>query len=144
MGDDDSCSAARGLTKRFGDFTAVDGIDVEVRRGEAFGFLGPNGAGKSSHHAHDRLRLAGHRGRADHPRAGPGHPTAPRSGPGSASCPQHDILDEELSVEENLWVYGRYFGLSPARGARAGPTSCSSSPSSPSAGTTGSSRCPAA
>ena len=38
---------ARGLTKRFGDLTAVDGIDVEVRRGEAFGFLGPNGAGKS-------------------------------------------------------------------------------------------------
>jgi len=34
----------RGLTKRFGDFTAVDAIDVEVRRGEAFGFLGPNGA----------------------------------------------------------------------------------------------------
>ena len=34
--------------KRFGDFTAVDGIDVEVRPGEAFGFLGPNGAGKSS------------------------------------------------------------------------------------------------
>ena len=39
---------ARGLVKRFGDFTAVDGIDVDVRRGEAFGFLGPNGAGKSS------------------------------------------------------------------------------------------------
>lgn len=39
---------ARGLVKRFGDFTAVDGIDVEVRPGEAFGFLGPNGAGKSS------------------------------------------------------------------------------------------------
>ena len=39
---------ARGLVKRFGDFTAVDGIDVEVSRGEAFGFLGPNGAGKSS------------------------------------------------------------------------------------------------
>jgi ABC-type dipeptide/oligopeptide/nickel transport system ATPase subunit len=39
--------AARGLTKRFGDFTAVDGIDVEVRAGEAFGFLGPNGAGCS-------------------------------------------------------------------------------------------------
>lgn len=39
---------ARGLVKRFGDFTAVDGIDVEVRSGEAFGFLGPNGAGKSS------------------------------------------------------------------------------------------------
>jgi lipooligosaccharide transport system ATP-binding protein len=39
---------ARGLVKRFGDFTAVNGIDVEVRAGEAFGFLGPNGAGKSS------------------------------------------------------------------------------------------------
>ncbi len=39
---------ARGLVKRFGDFTAVDGIDVQIRRGEAFGFLGPNGAGKSS------------------------------------------------------------------------------------------------
>ena len=49
-------------------------------------------------------------------------------------CPQHDILDEDLSVEENLWVYGRFFGLQPARGAARGPTSCSSSPSSPSAG----------
>jgi lipooligosaccharide transport system ATP-binding protein len=39
---------ARGLLKRFGDFEAVRGIDVDVRRGEAFGFLGPNGAGKSS------------------------------------------------------------------------------------------------
>ncbi|MDT4932385.1 MAG: lipooligosaccharide transport system ATP-binding protein, partial [Pseudonocardiales bacterium] len=39
---------AQALTKRFGDFTAVDGVDFKVRRGEAFGFLGPNGAGKSS------------------------------------------------------------------------------------------------
>src|SRR4029077_8490862 len=39
---------ARGLVKRFGEFTAVDGIDFDVHRGEAFGFLGPNGAGKSS------------------------------------------------------------------------------------------------
>jgi lipooligosaccharide transport system ATP-binding protein len=39
---------AAGLVKRFGDFTAVDGIDVTVQPGEAFGFLGPNGAGKSS------------------------------------------------------------------------------------------------
>ncbi|GMA85477.1 hypothetical protein GCM10025868_07270 [Angustibacter aerolatus] len=39
---------AVGLRKEFGDFAAVDGIDVQVRRGEAFGFLGPNGAGKSS------------------------------------------------------------------------------------------------
>ena len=39
---------ARGLTKVYGDFTAVDGIDFEVRKGEAFGLLGPNGAGKST------------------------------------------------------------------------------------------------
>src|SRR5258707_3813691 len=46
--DPDILIHATGLTKRFGDFTAVDGIDFELRRGEAFGFLGPNGAGKSS------------------------------------------------------------------------------------------------
>ena len=39
---------ARGLIKHFGDLVAVDGIDFDVQRGEAFGFLGPNGAGKSS------------------------------------------------------------------------------------------------
>jgi len=39
---------ARGLVKQFGDLTAVDGVDFDVQRGEAFGFLGPNGAGKSS------------------------------------------------------------------------------------------------
>ena len=39
---------ARGLTKRFGDLTAVDGVDFDVARGESFGFLGPNGAGKTT------------------------------------------------------------------------------------------------
>src|SRR5258705_11759447 len=39
---------ARKLTKRFGEFTAVDGVDFDVQPGEAFGFLGPNGAGKTS------------------------------------------------------------------------------------------------
>ena len=36
------------LTKRFGDLTAVDGIDLDVQEGEVFGFLGPNGAGKTT------------------------------------------------------------------------------------------------
>ena len=38
----------RGLTKRYGGITAVDGLDLSVRRGEVYGFLGPNGAGKTT------------------------------------------------------------------------------------------------
>jgi ABC-type glutathione transport system ATPase component len=45
---DSALIRARGLTKRFGDFTAVDGVDFDVAPGESFGFLGPNGAGKTS------------------------------------------------------------------------------------------------
>jgi lipooligosaccharide transport system ATP-binding protein len=108
---DDVLLRARGLSKRFGDFTAVDGIDVDVRRGEAFGFLGPNGAGKSSTMrmigcvspvSGGELRILGMDPASDGP--------AIRARLGV--CPQKDILDEDLSVEENLWVYGRFFGLS--------------------------------
>ena len=88
---------ARGLTKRFGDFTAVDGIDFDVAPGESFGFLGPNGAGKTS-----TMRMIGcvspvHRAA----RSGCSAWTRPRtgrgSGPASASCPQQDTLDNELT-----------------------------------------------
>ncbi|HHU09354.1 MAG TPA: ABC transporter ATP-binding protein [Intrasporangiaceae bacterium] len=102
---------ARELTKTFGDFTAVDAIDVEVRKGESFGFLGPNGAGKSSTMrmiaavspvTSGELRIFGLDPATDGPQI------RARLG----NCPQQDLLDEELSVEENLWVYGRFFGLS--------------------------------
>ncbi|MST34318.1 ATP-binding cassette domain-containing protein [Acidimicrobiaceae bacterium USS-CC1] len=46
--DDVPAIATEKLTKRFGSFTALDGLDLEVRQGEVFGFLGPNGAGKST------------------------------------------------------------------------------------------------
>ncbi|MFF0123165.1 ABC transporter ATP-binding protein [Micromonospora arida] len=102
---------ARGLVKRFGDFTAVDGIDVEVRSGEAFGFLGPNGAGKSS-----TMRMVG----CISPPSGGElrildmDPVA--DGPAIRArlgvCPQLDNLDPELTVRENLTVYARYFGIS--------------------------------
>ncbi|HEV7196391.1 MAG TPA: ABC transporter ATP-binding protein [Pedococcus sp.] len=111
MPDDEILLSASALTKTFGDFTAVDSIDFAVRKGECFGFLGPNGAGKSSTMrmvgcvspvSSGELRLFGldpaHDGPAIRARLG--------------SCPQRDSLDEELTVQENLWVYGRYFGLS--------------------------------
>ena len=102
---------AEGLRKSYGDFEAVRGIDVVVRRGEAFGFLGPNGAGKSS-----TMRMIG----AVSPVSGGSlrifgmdpatHGAQIRARIGV--CPQEDSLDNELRVAENLVVYGRYFGLS--------------------------------
>ncbi len=46
--DQGAAISVRGLTKRFGEFTAVDGLDLDVARGEVFGFLGPNGSGKTT------------------------------------------------------------------------------------------------
>jgi len=101
---------ASGLTKRFGDFTAVDGINFELGRGEVFGFLGPNGAGKSS-----TMRMIG----CVSPPSG-GELTIlgmdpVRDGPAIRArlgvVPQEDTLDLELTVRENLLIYGRYFGL---------------------------------
>jgi lipooligosaccharide transport system ATP-binding protein len=105
--------AAHGLRKVYGEFEAVKGIDVEVHKGEAFGFLGPNGAGKSS-----TMRMIG----AVSPVTA-GTLTILGMDPatdGSAIrsrigvCPQEDSLDMELSVRENLIVYARYFGVSRA------------------------------
>ncbi|TVZ03327.1 ABC transporter ATP-binding protein [Trebonia kvetii] len=102
---------ARGLTKRFGSFIAVDGINFDLFRGEAFGFLGPNGAGKSS-----TMRMLGC---VSPPTLGDltilgGDPI--RDGAAIRArlgvVPQEDTLDGELTVRENLLVYGRYFGLS--------------------------------
>jgi lipooligosaccharide transport system ATP-binding protein len=107
---DEPLISAHGLTKRFGSFVAVDGIDVEVARGESFGFLGPNGAGKSSTMrmiaavspvTSGSLSILGMDPAADGPRI------RARIG----VVPQEDSLDTELSVEENLLVYGRYFDL---------------------------------
>ncbi len=102
---------ARGLVKRFGELVAVDGIDLDVRRGEAFGFLGPNGAGKSSTMrmigcvspaTAGTLRILGRDPLADGPEI------RGRLG----VVPQQDTLDTELTVWENVLIYGRYFGLS--------------------------------
>src|SRR5687767_14465497 len=102
---------ARGLTKKFGELTAVDAIDFDVAPGEAFGFLGPNGAGKTSTmrmigcvspRSSGSLAVLGMDPEADGP------PIRARIG----VVPQNDTLDTELTVLENLLIYGRYFDLS--------------------------------
>src|SRR5688572_31018774 len=101
---------ARGLVKRFGDLVAVDGIDLDVRQGEAFGFLGPNGAGKTS-----TMRMigcvspisAGHLRVLGLDPATQGPDIRARLG----VVPQEDSLDTELTVRDNLLIYGRYFDL---------------------------------
>ena len=103
---------ARGLTKKFGDFTAVDGIDFSVYRGESFGLLGPNGAGKST-----TMRIIGatsQRTSGDITILGKDpEKFGPQIRAHLGVIPQKDNLDEQLTVTENLYIYGRYFGLSP-------------------------------
>jgi lipooligosaccharide transport system ATP-binding protein len=101
---------AVGVVKRFGDFTAVAGIDFAVAPGETFGFLGPNGAGKSStmrmvgcvsHPTEGTMRVLGRDPRRDGPEI------RGRLG----VVPQQDTLDGELTVMDNMYVYGRFFRL---------------------------------
>ncbi len=103
--------SARGLTKRYGDFTAVDAIDFDVAKGESFGLLGPNGAGKSttmriiaatSQRTSGTITILG-RDPEEH---------GPQIRAHLGVVPQQDNLDTELTVNENLFIYGRYFGLS--------------------------------
>ena len=102
---------AHALTKRFGAFTAVDGVELAIGKGESFGFLGPNGAGKSSTL---RMIAAGSPVTSGYLRVFGLDPAT--DGPAIRArlgvVPQEDSLDTELSVEENLVVYGRYFDLS--------------------------------
>ncbi len=101
---------AVGLTKVYGEVRAVDGISFEIAPGESFGLLGPNGAGKST-----TMRIIG----GTLQRTG-GVMTVAGLDPAEAGpevrahlgvVPQEDNLDEELSVRDNLIMYGRYFGL---------------------------------
>jgi lipooligosaccharide transport system ATP-binding protein len=102
---------ARGLTKTYGDFVAVDGIDFDVAKGESFGFLGPNGAGKST-----TMRIIG----ATSVRTSgtltilgkDPEVNGPQIRAHLGVVPQQDNLDVELTVSENIYIYGRYFGLS--------------------------------
>ena len=107
---------ASELTKIYEDTVAVDAISFDVAPGESFGLLGPNGAGKSttmrmvgavSARTFGELSILG----LDPNLEGP----AIRAQLGVV--PQQDNLDHEVTVRDNLVVYGRYFGL-PASGLK--------------------------
>jgi lipooligosaccharide transport system ATP-binding protein len=101
---------AHGLTKRFGEFVAVDGVDFTIEAGESFGFLGPNGAGKTS-----TMRMIA----CISPLSG-GTLTVLGKDPATEGAqirarmgvvPQEDSLDLDLTVLDNLMIYGRYFDM---------------------------------
>ena len=107
----ESLIRARRLTKKFGDFTAVNGIDFDVLKGESFGLLGPNGAGKST-----AMRMIGATSQRTSGELTILGKDPEQFGPQIRAhlgvVPQQDNLDTQLSVTENLYIYGRYFGLS--------------------------------
>jgi lipooligosaccharide transport system ATP-binding protein len=101
---------ASGLTKKYGDFTAVAGIDFEIREGECFGFLGPNGAGKTttvrmihcvSPVTAGTLTVGGLAARID-------NRDLKRM---TGVIPQEIDLDVDLTVEENLIIFARFFDI---------------------------------
>jgi lipooligosaccharide transport system ATP-binding protein len=101
---------ATSLTKTYGDFVAVDGVNFTVRRGESFGLLGPNGAGKST--TMKMIAATSQRTGGELSILGKDPNTqGPEIRAHLGVVPQQDNLDRELKVWENLMVYGRYFGL---------------------------------
>ena len=101
---------ARGLTKKFGDFTAVDHIDFEVCKAECVGFLGPNGAGKTTTVRMIYCFLPLTEGELSV--AGLNVSTQSREIKNLVGvAPQEDNLDPDFTVMKNLLVYARYFDL---------------------------------
>lgn len=97
------------LRKRFGDVTAVDGLTLEIERGEVFGLLGPNGAGKSTTIALAVGLLTPDGGRVEFEGLGP--PTNPAVRKHLGVAPQALALYDDLTGEENLRFFGRLYGL---------------------------------
>lgn len=101
---------AKNLVKKFGDFTAVNGIDIKVNQGECFGLLGPNGAGKSTFISMTYgtvLRSSGSLSVFGHDPQKNGKEIKKRLG----VVTQDNALDESLSVYENMMLYAAFVGV---------------------------------
>jgi len=101
---------AKNLVKRFGDFTAVDGINFEVHRGEIFGFLGPNGSGKTTT-IRMMLGLLGPTEGSVRTLDVDVSEEPERIRPKIGYMSQKFSLYNDLTVSENLRFYGRVYGL---------------------------------
>ncbi|GAA4914465.1 ATP-binding cassette domain-containing protein [Streptomonospora salina] len=110
--------ALRDVVKRFGSFTAVDGLDLDVPSGTVFGLLGPNGAGKST-----TMKMLTAQSRADSGEITVLGHAVPRASKRARArmgvVPQHDNLDEELTVRENLEVFTHLYRVPRAHRAEA-------------------------
>src|SRR5690606_34219079 len=108
---------AQALTNRYGGYTAVDAIDLEIPAGVCFGILGPNGAGKTT-----TIRMISCRFPPDEGtllvlgRDVTAEPSEIKARLGLV--PQEDNLDESLTALQNLEIYGRYFGMDGAAARR--------------------------
>lgn len=109
-GADMNAIEVKGLTKRFGDFVAVDHVSFTVTQGELFGLLGPNGAGKTTlirmlttltPPSEGAAQVAGHDVRKD--------PEGVRNSIGV--IPQALTSDPELTAEENLQIHAKLYGI---------------------------------
>ena len=107
---------ASDLTKRFGSFTAVDGISFNVSKGECYGFLGPNGAGKTT----TMRMITNHLPVTEGSLSVLGMQVMAQARKVKARIgvvPQENNLDTDLQVLENLLIYSRYHGI-PMKEAR--------------------------
>ncbi|WP_344590168.1 ABC transporter ATP-binding protein [Actinomadura vinacea] len=109
-----SAISLRGVVKRFGDFRAVDGLDLDVQAGSCLGLLGPNGAGKST-----TMKLLTAQARPDEGSIDVLGYAVPRESKRARAAmgvvPQQDNLDEELTARENLEVFAHLYRVPRAR-----------------------------
>src|SRR3954464_5513346 len=104
----DSAISLRGVVKRFGALTAVDGLDLDVPYGSCVGLLGPNGAGKSTTMKALTAQVIADEGELEVL----GHPLPEDSKQARAAMgvvPQLDNLDVSLTVEQNLLVFAHLY-----------------------------------